>query len=363
MLDHKESVPSEIRELPPRQFTKMAEAWFSDVAKFVSQHLSLAGLLSLEAKEFENLWCRRPSVRSARRVGLEAAPGCAVSLQLYMGPRPQQALNSLSFYFREQNELQSDSHRKRLPYLTEKRLYHSRVQRGTFHCSLAVNQTQTTSKPHWQDKMNANSLKFRCSIPDMTNNCKVARLMPALEPSGSLKRNDGGVEYFNTIVVQPHLKLVTNQGRGFHIRCRYQTKNRTISNNMNIREVAENVKIGDPLTLVISIDEQAAYGLRVSDCLVRDGLGWGEQRLINDEGCPLDGEIMGQFEYNESKTKASVHFQAHKFPYTASVYYQCNTPDDPNSICISQRNFAIAIAVAGLILMLAVVAVIVILLA
>nr|CAD7568472.1 unnamed protein product [Timema californicum] len=274
--------------------------------------------------------------------------------------------------------------------------------------------------------------------------------------------NDGGVEYFNTIVVQPHLKLVTNQGRGFHIRCRYQTKNRTISNNMNIsmmdavpltasspmpgctmkiyfgdpsqREVAENVKIGDPLTLVISIDEQAAYGLRVSDCLVRDGLGWGEQRLINDEGCPLDGEIMGQFEYNESKTKASVHFQAHKFPYTASVYYQCNvqlcikandgcnnlppnceigtaltrirrdsevkkseggspatievysglyvneatdlskadviddvsrekTPDDPNSICISQRNFAIAIAVAGLILMLAVVAVIVILLA
>nr|CAD7585503.1 unnamed protein product [Timema genevievae] len=274
--------------------------------------------------------------------------------------------------------------------------------------------------------------------------------------------NDGGVEYFNTIVVQPHLKLVTNQGRGFHIRCRYQTKNRTISNNMNIsmmdavpltasspmpsctmkiyfgdpsqREVAENVKIGDPLTLVISIEEQAAYGLRVSDCLVRDGLGWGEQRLINDKGCPLDGEIMGQFEYNESKTKASVHFQAHKFPYTASVYYQCNvqlcikanggcnnlppnceigtaltrirrdsevkksdggspatievysglyvneatdlskadviddvsrekTPDDPNSICISQRNFAIAIAVAGLILMLAVVAVIVILLA
>nr|CAD7392075.1 unnamed protein product [Timema cristinae] len=242
------------------------------------------------------------------------------------------------------------------------RLFLSHVfERGGF--SLAVNKTQTTSKSHWQDKLNANSLKSGCSIPDMTKNCKVARPMPAFDHSGSLKRNDGGVEYFNTIVVQPHLKLVTNQGRGFHIRCRYQTKNRTISNNMNIREVAENVKIGDPLTLVISIDEQAAYGLRVSDCLVRDGLGWGEQRLINDEGCPLDGEIMGQFEYNESKTKASVHFQAHKFPYTASVYYQCNTPDDPNSICISQRNFAIAIAVAGLILMLAVVAVIVILLA
>jgi hypothetical protein len=33
---------------------------------------------------------------------------------------------------------------------------------------------------------------------------------------------------------------------------------------------------------------------------------------------------MGQFQYNPSKTVASVHFQAHKFPYTASVYYQCN---------------------------------------
>lgn len=33
---------------------------------------------------------------------------------------------------------------------------------------------------------------------------------------------------------------------------------------------------------------------------------------------------MGQFTYNEDKTEARVNFQAHKFPYTASVYYQCN---------------------------------------
>lgn len=52
----------------------------------------------------------------------------------------------------------------------------------------------------------------------------------------------------------------------------------------SLHEVAENVKIGDPLTLVISIDKQDVYGLRISDCLVRDGLGWGEQRLIDEEG-------------------------------------------------------------------------------
>lgn len=270
----------------------------------------------------------------------------------------------------------------------------------------------------------------------------------------STELEDGGVEYFNTIVVQPHLKLVTNQGRGFHIRCRYQTRDKTVSNNMNVsmvdatpltamapmpgctmkifygdpdlHEVAENVKIGDPLTLVVSIDEQETFGIRVTDCLVRDGLGWGEQKLINDQGCPVDGEIMGQFKYSVSKNTASVHFQAHKFPYTASVYYQCNvrlcvragggcddlppscgsnevarrrrdadgtpatievysglyvneandpnkadikddvskekTPDDPNSICISPRYFAIGIAIAGLVLMLAVIVTLLILL-
>lgn len=40
--------------------------------------------------------------------------------------------------------------------------------------------------------------------------------------------------------------------------------------------------------------------------------------------CPLDGEIMGQFEYSADRSEATVAFPAHKFPYTASVYYQCN---------------------------------------
>lgn len=178
---------------------------------------------------------------------------------------------------------------------------------------------------------------------------------------------DDGIEYFNTVVVQPHRKLVTNQGRGYHIRCKYQTQEKTITNAFNVsgdfsgdgkedvngtgfmgttpltatapmpgcymrifagepsdRLVAENVRIGDPLTMVISLDNQEIYGMKVTSCLVRDGLGWGEQMLINEEGCPVDYEILGPFEYSSSKTTAAVRFQAHKFPYTASVYYQCN---------------------------------------
>lgn len=281
-----------------------------------------------------------------------------------------------------------------------------------------------------------------------------------------IETDDGGIEFFNTIVLQPHLKLVTDLGRGYHVRCRYKSREaalkpsksrddsrplaltsaegtdrrehgRSMDKDLPVPEedpeikpmpachmkiftgekLAENVKIGDPLTLVINIDKQELYGLHVTDCLVRDGLGWGEQKLVSDAGCPLDNEILGPFEYTEDRSKATVTFPAHKFPYTTSVYYQCNvklcaledpdchksptcagksklrpkrqsddeglpatievfsglyvnenaevinddadsvfkekTPDD--AICVSQRSFAVAIAIAGLCLMLAVV--------
>ncbi|KAI4468124.1 hypothetical protein MML48_2g00013716 [Holotrichia oblita] len=96
------------------------------------------------------------------------------------------------------------------------------------------------------------------------------------------------------------------------------------SGDPNNKEVAESVKIGDPLSLQVSLDRQETYGIRVTDCLVKDGIGSGEQKLINDRGCPLDSEIMGMFQYSEDKTTAIVKFQAHKFPSTESVYYQCN---------------------------------------
>lgn len=130
--------------------------------------------------------------------------------------------------------------------------------------------------------------------------------------------------------MQPHLKLVTDLGRGYHVRCRYKSReaaaaqkilaqndnvpeaihandnaknttdrrdygrslgNDDISNNeipmpgchMKIysgKNIAENVKIGDPLTLKIYIEKQNVYGMYIVDCNVRDGLGWGEQNLV-----------------------------------------------------------------------------------
>jgi len=161
-------------------------------------------------------------------------------------------------------------------------------------------------------------------------------------------QDDGGIEFFNTIVLQPHLKLITDLGRGYHVRCAYKSRDAAmkpkkylrkhaqkpqafrsedrrdygrsldkqqdddldeedvydanapqeedVSNNeipmpgchMKIyndeHKIADDVKIGDPLTIVISIDRQQVYGLHVTDCIVRDGLGWGEQRLVGEDG-------------------------------------------------------------------------------
>lgn len=140
-------------------------------------------------------------------------------------------------------------------------------------------------------------------------------------------KDDNEVEFFNTIVVQPHLKLVTNLGRGYHVRCRYKSREASVNtlksdaseqvkNSDGIKgerlvdrreygrslgvsaidnqlpmpachmrilqgdKIAENVKIGDLLKLKIYIDKQNKYGLHVLSCSVRDGLGWSEQNLL-----------------------------------------------------------------------------------
>lgn len=154
-------------------------------------------------------------------------------------------------------------------------------------------------------------------------------------------------------MLQPHLKLITDLGRGYHVRCAYKSRDAAIKPKKHLRKhaqkpqafrsddrrdygrsldkqqdddldeedvydanapqpqqeeeddvtnneipmpgchmkiyndehkIADDVKIGDPLTIVISIDKQKVYGLHVTDCIVRDGLGWGEQRLVGEDG-------------------------------------------------------------------------------
>jgi len=57
--------------------------------------------------------------------------------------------------------------------------------------------------------------------------CEIGSVLSDCFPYLSLQ-DDGGIEFFNTIVLQPHLKLVTDLGRGYHIRCRYKNREAAI---------------------------------------------------------------------------------------------------------------------------------------
>ena len=55
--------------------------------------------------------------------------------------------------------------------------------------------------------------------------------------------------------------------------------------------------------MVISIDHQDIYGMHVSECYVRDGLGWSDQGLINDEGICLHFSTAGEKIYKSPGKK------------------------------------------------------------
>lgn len=48
--------------------------------------------------------------------------------------------------------------------------------------------------------------------------------------------------------------------------------------------VAQNVKIGEQLTLIVSIDAQDVYSMRLSHCSVTDATNSASQPLIDDYG-------------------------------------------------------------------------------
>jgi len=92
---------------------------------------------------------------------------------------------------------------------------------------------------------------------------------------------DSEEEYFNTIVLEPHPKLVTGMGKGFHVRCKYrksepanapQVSMTILKNGIPVNNGGHNlpfeseekkdgtgvssiesIKIGDPLQITISV--------------------------------------------------------------------------------------------------------------
>lgn len=82
-----------------------------------------------------------------------------------------------------------------------------------------------------KDSPNINSC-----VSEYSSSTNMTFRMPLKSCGTMFAEADDGIEYFNTVVVQPHMRLMTNQGKGYHIRCKYQTRERTIANtHFNVR--------------------------------------------------------------------------------------------------------------------------------
>ncbi|VEN51939.1 unnamed protein product [Callosobruchus maculatus] len=90
------------------------------------------------------------------------------------------------------------------------------------------------------------------------------------------------------------------------------------------------VKIGDPLTLVVSVSGDPGFDVQVKDCRATDSTGSNTIPLTDDDGCILKPKLFGAFQKtrNTENTGASViayaYFNAFKFPDVMDLMIECN---------------------------------------
>ncbi|XP_011699145.1 PREDICTED: uncharacterized protein LOC105456644 isoform X2 [Wasmannia auropunctata] len=90
------------------------------------------------------------------------------------------------------------------------------------------------------------------------------------------------------------------------------------------------VKIGETMTLVVSVEGDPGFDLQVRDCLARDEASINILQLIDERGCIVKPKLFGAFQKTlvDTGTGASViayaFFQAFKFPDVMDLFIECN---------------------------------------
>ncbi|XP_063986064.1 EGF-like domain-containing protein 1 [Diachasmimorpha longicaudata] len=90
------------------------------------------------------------------------------------------------------------------------------------------------------------------------------------------------------------------------------------------------VKIGEPMTLVVSVEGDPAFDLQVRDCVARDEDSTNVVQLTDERGCILKPKLFGAFQKTKEtmNTGASIiayaFFQAFKFPDVMDLFIECN---------------------------------------
>ncbi|XP_056638948.1 uncharacterized protein LOC130446607 [Diorhabda sublineata] len=90
------------------------------------------------------------------------------------------------------------------------------------------------------------------------------------------------------------------------------------------------VKIGEQMTLVVSVSGDPGFDVQVKDCRAADSSGSNIVPLTDDNGCILKPKLFGSFQKtrNTGETGASIiayaYFNAFKFPDVMDIMIECN---------------------------------------
>ncbi|XP_012057188.1 PREDICTED: uncharacterized protein LOC105620294 [Atta cephalotes] len=90
------------------------------------------------------------------------------------------------------------------------------------------------------------------------------------------------------------------------------------------------VKIGETMTLVVTVEGDPGFDLQVRDCLARDEASTNMLQLTDERGCILKPKLFGAFQKTNDtgNTGASIiayaFFQAFKFPDVMDLFIECN---------------------------------------
>ncbi|XP_059476098.1 uncharacterized protein LOC132197063 [Neocloeon triangulifer] len=79
--------------------------------------------------------------------------------------------------------------------------------------------------------------------------------------------------------------------------------------------------VGEPVRLRVRTKGIDGLKMRITDCVAHEGAGESPQKLLDELGCPIEPQVLGHFNY--TKQGALAIFPAFKFPDRESLHLQC----------------------------------------
>ncbi|UYV71427.1 dp [Cordylochernes scorpioides] len=153
------------------------------------------------------------------------------------------------------------------------------------------------------------------------------------------------------LVIQKHPKLVTYRARAYHIKCVYNTGEKTVKIGLGVdmittsgtiantgppprcimtivtvdgREVSS-VSIGDDLLLRVQVEPSYIYGGFARSCVAKT---LGDDKILYEvtdaNGCATEPDIFGNWELDPKNKFLIARFNAFKFPTSNNLRFQCN---------------------------------------